>query len=111
MSAIIWKTIAGAALPALIEQAAKLFTKADSTAQGTSDSRPAEDTPQQKVEALSKRVEQLEISQVAQAKLIQQTLEELQKVTILAAALQARANMAVVMSALAVIGCVLALIF
>lgn len=108
MSSIPWKTIAEATLPTLIEQATKLFKKADSTAQAVHASSPAEDTPQQKIEALSKRVDQLETLEADQAKLIQQTLEQLQKVTLLAAALQARANAAVVVSALAVVGCILA---
>lgn len=108
MAAIPWKIIADITLPHLIDQASKLFRKADSSAQVVVEEPLTEPSIEQKTTLLTQRIEQLEEMVAEQAKLVHQSLEEIQKITVLAAGLQARANTAVVVSALSVASCVLA---
>lgn len=108
MAVIPWKTIIEAGLPTLIEQAGKLFRKADVSTQVMSEAQLVEMSIDEKVRLLAERVDKLDAMEVEQAKLVQQTLQALQDVTVRAAGLQARANAAVVVSALALIGCALA---
>lgn len=106
MIAIPWNALAEISLSVLIDKAGKLFRKADASAQVAIETQ-ADESAGERLERLVQRIEQLEALEAEQAKLIQQTLEELQKVAVFASGLQARANAAVMVSALAVIGCVL----
>lgn len=110
MATIPWKLIADVALPHLIEQSGKLFRKADSAASTASEAQEAAQSNEERYQLLLTRVDQLESLEAEQAKLLKQSLEELQKVAVLAARLQARATGAVIVSALALIGCVLAFV-
>lgn len=111
MAAIPWKTIADVTLPHLIDQAAKLFRKADASTQKASDVALVESTAEQKLALLAQQIEQLEEVGAEQARLVQQSLEEIQKITVLAAGIQARANAAVFVSALAVLCSILLWVF
>jgi hypothetical protein len=108
MAAIPWRMIVEASLPTLIEQAGKLFRKADASAQMASDSQLVEMSAEEKIRLLAERVDKLESMEAEQAKLVQQTLQTLQEVTVRAAGLQARATAAVIVSAVALIGCAIA---
>lgn len=101
VAAFPWKEIVGISLPLLIDQAGKLFKKADTAAQPLPPAQ-AGATASEQIAVLRQQVEQLEALEAEQARLLKQSLEELQKVSVLAAGLQARANTAVVLATLAV---------
>lgn len=109
MAAIPWNAII-ASLPALIEQAGKLFRTADQPAPALSAAELAGMSGDEKIQLLTERVERLEKIEAEQAKLVQEALQALQDVSVRAAALQARATAAVIVSAVALIASASALL-
>lgn len=94
MAAIPWNVILNASLPALIEQAGKLFRRSREAGAPAPEIGPATAMPEA-VAALAVRVDRLEELEVDQARLLKDSLDELAKVSVLAAGLQRRANVAV----------------
>lgn len=90
-------------LPTLIDTAGKLFKKADEAPhlppQGAGE--------RAQLDALARRLEYFEHLEAEQARLLQQTIEQLQQVTLRAAAAERRANMAL---GVAVVGAVLSMV-
>lgn len=102
MAAFPWKTVITVSLPVLIDKAANLFSKASIPEPAL----PVADNTAGRIDQVSERVARLEGLEVEQAKLLKQTLEELQKVSVLAAGLQARANAAVIVATVAILSAV-----
>lgn len=87
-----WTTII-TALPGLIDAASRLFKKADK-----SPKIDPSGTESEQVAAIIKRLEYYETLEVEQAKLLQQTIEQLQNVTVSSSAIARRANIATALS-------------
>jgi hypothetical protein len=92
-----WVTII-TSLPGLIDAASKLFRKA-----GTSPKIDPSGTESEQVAAIIKRLEYYESLEVEQAKLLQQTVEQLQNVTVSSSAMARRANIATAISIISLI--------
>lgn len=95
MATVPWGAIIGA-LPSLIEASATLFRKAEAP-QSSLPEVPAHGTEKQ-LEAVIARLEYFESLEADQAKLVKQTVEQLQNVTILASRLAMRANVSLVVA-------------
>lgn len=103
--ALPWAALV-ANLPTLIDTAGKLFKKAEAPARWPEVSGPL---PNQ-IEALSQRLAYYEHLEAEQAKLLQQTIEQLQQVAAKAAASDKRASIALAVAAVSVVVAVVALV-
>jgi hypothetical protein len=95
MAAIPWGVIVSV-LPSLVDSAAHLFSRADAPPK----SLPEVPTHngQEQLDAVIKRLDYFETLESSQAKLLQQTIEQLQNVTLSAAATARRTNIALATS-------------
>lgn len=100
MAAVPWGAIIGV-LPSLIEASASLFRKADSPKESLPEV-PASN-PEKQLEAVIARLEYFETLEADQAKVLKQTIEQLQNVTILASGLAKRANAALLVAIVSLI--------
>jgi len=93
-----WPVIISA-LPALLDTAARLFKRADKPPLPAIPASNAED----QLKAVIARLEYFESLEADQAKLIRQTLEQLQNVTVALSAASRRANLALGIAATAIL--------
>lgn len=108
MAVIPWGVIIST-LPTLVETASKLLKKSNKPPEPipevSPDSNP--NNNQQQLDAVIKRLEYFESLETEQAKLLQQTIEQLQNISLSCAATAKRANLAIgvaIVSMLATIG-------
>lgn len=87
-----WTTII-TALPGLIDAAGRLFKRAD-----RSPKIDPSGTESEQVAAIIKRLEYYESMEVEQARLLQETIQQLQNVTVSSSAIARRANIATALS-------------
>lgn len=107
MAGVPWGAIISV-LPSLIEASASLFKKADSPKASLPE--VPDSSPEKQLEAVIARLEYFETLESDQAKLLQQTIEHLQNVTILASGLAKRANIALAVAAISMVISVAALV-
>ena len=107
MAAVPWGAIIGV-LPSLIEASASLFRKAESPKESLPEV-PA-NNPEKQLEAVIARLEYFETLEADQAKVLKQTIEQLQNVTILASGLAKRANVALGVAIVSIVIAVASLI-
>ncbi len=100
MAAIPWKIIISAT-PALIDAAGRLFKKADAPPASLQISPST--NGEEKMEAVVKRLEYFESLEADQAKLLKQTIEQLQNISVSSANLALRANVAIALSAVTLV--------
>lgn len=100
MAAIPWGVIISA-LPSLVETASRLFKKADAPPEPPQEA--SSHYSQEQFEAVIKRLEHLESLESEQAKLFQQTIEQLQNISVSAAVTAKRANIAIVIAIVSMI--------
>lgn len=100
MAAIPWGVIISA-LPSLVDTAGRLFKKAEVPSEPPQ--KVSSNYSQEEFQAVIKRLEHLESIESEQAKLFQQTIEQLQNISLSAAVTAKRANIAMAVALVSVI--------
>jgi hypothetical protein len=108
MAAIPWGVIISA-LPSLVDAAGRLFKRTDTPP--TPPQEASANYSQEQFEAVMKRLEHLESLESEQAKLFQQTIEQLQHISLSAAATSKRANIAIVIAFVSMIVAAFSFVF
>lgn len=100
MAAIPWGIII-TTLPSLVDAAGRLFNKADAPPKSLPEI--PENNSEAQLEAVIKRLEYFESLESEQAKLLQQTIEQLQHVSMSAALTAKRANIATAIAVVSIL--------